>query len=57
MTCPACGNDDPRMIDVGKTYAVCEVCSKIWKLEVQVILNYSDKLLVPLSLRHAIVLK
>ena len=30
MTCPACGNDDPRMIDIGKTYAVCEVCSKIW---------------------------
>ena len=35
MTCPACGNDDPRMIDIGKTYAVCEVCSKIFKLAPQ----------------------
>jgi len=28
MTCPHCGNDDPRMLDTKRTLIYCEVCSK-----------------------------
>ena len=29
--CPRCGCDDPRMIEVHKGEAFCNVCAKTWR--------------------------
>lgn len=31
LKCPYCGEDEPRLLEVHRTYVFCSVCSKRWQ--------------------------
>ena len=35
MTCPHCGNDDPRLLDVDGRLVQCRVCAKSFTVDVR----------------------